>query len=105
MTHYFGHSPFLAGSLNSVRQAGSLFSKRAISTFFLHIENQLKYKPGDEEPNNLIRPDTGVVTYKARDTQEMGGVSEQADNDDDDGIMKGPIKEQGYDVIIKGPIR
>lgn len=35
----------------------------------------------------------------------MGGVSEQADNDDDDGIMKGPIKEQGYDVIIKGPIR
>ena len=33
----------------------------------------------------------------------MGGVSEQAD--DDDGIMKGPIREQCYDVIIKGSIR
>jgi hypothetical protein len=28
----------------------------------------------------------------------MGGVSEQAD--DDDGIMKGPIIKQGYDVIM-----
>ena len=38
------------------------------------------------------------MSHKARDTQEMGGVSEQAD--DGDGIMMGPIREQGYDDVI-----